>query len=947
MPLWVRAFYGYEPDVVSATPALDAMARTAFTVELTNPHPDGVDTVGAVSITVIWVPATKTESGVVSVAVGGAISHRDGRFTASLEAPAATSVVFRRPFDVQSSATVRGVAAWGRPDAKALEFGETDGPHLDVATIALRLELSETSSIRLEAKGIDISLALADADPFIASLSQEFKTSFDLAVIYDKDGLRLDGGRGPSRPTTPKAPSALNAADVGTTSGGLEAAVPPKVTRFGPFRVQRGHFGIGRSSDGTRHTTIELAASADVHLGAFNLTIDRIGMKLDLRAGGVEPNLGLIDLDFGFMAPTGIGVSLDAKAIKGAGFLYLDEAKGEYAGVLTLAFKGITIKAIGLLNTRAPSPADWSLLLVLSAEFRDTPWQLGLGFNITAVGGILGLQHTASVEALRAALGTNSFDDVLFPVDPVKNAPRILGRLRTLFPVKAHALTVGPTVEVNWGTPPIVVARLGIVAQFSGAFGGGDLAFTRLTVIGTITAKAPTAKDSPRLVDITADVLGDYDAESGLLAIDARLRDSKLGGVEFSGSLIIRIGLGSVPAFALAAGGFHPAFTDLPPAMPARIDRLGLVWRVGDSIVLTLQAYSALTASSWQLGARFTLTAEIGPVDIDGALGFDAIAYDDGHFSVEIAGHVKIRWRGHTLMSVSIHMVLDRSARQVWHAAGSASFSVLWWDKEVDFEETWGTARSLPPAKVVNAVELVRARLADRSSWSARLPGSGDALVTLADVRPGAADPTRVMAHPLGSLAVSQSLVPLGLRLDQVDGAPVAPGTVVDIRTVRIGGAAAAIRPTTAVFARARFQKLDEGQLLTQKSFESFPAGLSITPPGPANPTGATTGFTFEEVRLAPSGSVPSPRPIAFDTPLRWHVQAGRAARSELRQGSRLGRGVVRSDVRVRPPEVVVVDERALRRAAELSEVEARTETLASQRLGFGQRVVERHEMGV
>ena len=125
----------------------------------------------------------------------------------------------------------------------------------------------------------------------------------------------------------------------------------------------------------------------------------------------------------------------------------------------------------------------------------------------------------------------------------MKDAPRILGRLRTVFPVEPSGLVVGPTVEINWGTPAIVTGRFAMLAQFAGAFGGGDFRFTRLTILGTVRATAPPLDvDAPRLVELTADVLGDYDYESGLIAIDARLRDSKLGGVEFSGSLLIRIG---------------------------------------------------------------------------------------------------------------------------------------------------------------------------------------------------------------------------------------------------------------------------------------------------------------------------------------------------------------------------------------------------------------------
>jgi hypothetical protein len=951
LPLEVRAAYGYEPDLDSKTPTVDRIAQTAFTVDVSTLDPVGDGTDVHAGLTWIYVPPKGNVPFKLHLAVGGGISHTRGRLTLSLEAPAAASVLISRPWDFNAGTLVRAAAAYGRADAKALEFGELDGPHLLVDSIQLRLELSARSSVRLELRLVDVSLALSDADSFISSLSQELKSRFDLALVYDRDGLRLEGGPkslSTGQPQTPALP-AVKAATVGTTSGGLEANVPARDTRFGPFRIQKGHFAVGRSPDGTRQTSIEISTSADIDLGPFNLTIDRIGMRLDLRAGGVEPNLGLLDLDFGFKAPTGIGVTIDAKAVKGGGFLYLDKEKGEYAGVLELSFKGLSIKAVGLLNTKAPDPAGWSLLLLLYAEFREAPWQIGLGFNITAVGGILGLQHVASVEQLRASLGTNAFDDVLFPADPVKNAPRILGRLRTLFPVQAHALTVGPVVEVNWGTPPLVTARLGILAQFTGAFGGGEFGFTRLTVIGTVRAMAPPREvDAPRLVDLTADVLGDFDVESGLLAIDARLRDSKLGGVEFSGSLIVRVGMGANPAFAIAAGGFHPAFTDLPPALPARIDRLGLVWRIGDSVVLTLQAYAAVTASSWQLGALFTLRAEIGPVDIDGALGFDAIAYDDGRFSVSIGGHVKIRWRGHTLMAVSIKVVLDRNAQQVWHAAGSASFSILWWDKEVDFEETWGTARSLPPPPPVDAAALVRAGLADPGSWATQLPARGDSLVTLADPPPNTGEVARVMAHPLGTLTVTQRVAPLGLRLDQIDGSPVAPGTVVAIDTVRIGAAeTATTRPTRQIFPRARFQALSEDERLSQKSFESFPAGVAITPAGETNPAGTVTAFDFEPVNLAPEQVTKPPPTGTFPGFLRWHVSRGRAARSPVRQAERLLRGVPSVEVEVGPPVVTVVDDRSLDSAAVLTEAEARSSTLARQRVGVGQLVVEAHEIGV
>jgi hypothetical protein len=965
LPLDLRAGFGFEPEPGSSTPVADAAAQGAYSVTVTRrPGTDDSGPTVSLSLTVVHlpgVPATATNPARpyrLLLGVGASGELTEGRRTVRADAPAGANFLLTGPdpwnWTPLAGHAFTASATFGRPAAKALELGETDGPHILVDSIGVSLELSATSSVRLTATGVDFSLALDRADSFISSLSQELRTRFDLALVYDKEGLRFEGG--PVRKqdgTGPEAPpgglllaTAQRAADFGTTTGGLEATVPPRTTQFGPFRILGGRCGIGRGADGSGHAGVELSTSAAVRLGPVRVTIDRIGLVAELRARHPDPNLGLLDFDLRLKEPVGIGVTIDAGLVQGGGFLCLDTAKGEYGGVLELRLGTLTVKAVALLNTRAPEPAGWSLLLLLFAEFRNNPWLFGPGFSITAVGGLIGLQHAASVEQLRGALGTNVFDDVLFPADPVTNAPRLLGRLRQLFPVQAHALVAGPMVEVNWGAPPLVTARLAVLVQVRDALGGGDARFTRLTVLGTITATAPpVSRPAPRLVTITADVLGDYDAESGLLAIDARLRDSALGGVPFSGSLIVRIGLGANPAFAISAGGFHPDFTDLPPALPTRIDRLALVWKVGDKVTLTLQAYAAITASSWQVGALFTLVADLGPVDIDGALGFDAVAYDDGRFAAEIGGHVRVRWRGHTLMAVTIRLVVDRNAAQVWHAAGSASFSVLWWDKEVGFEETWGDERSLPPIAAVDAAARVRVALGDPANWSSRLPGAAESLVTLATDVTGQV----VRAHPLGELTVTQRVLPLGLALDHVDGAPVPAGTVVEISAVRVGtGPNSATRPIRQPFPRARFQQLTEHQRLTERTFETFPAGVVVAPPAVTAPTGTVVRFDFERIVLRPDGSsAPGETTPPTGDRRRWHLQAGLAARTPLRAAARLVMGVPPRDLGLRRPPVVLAAAEDLSVVTTLDESVGQSPTLARQRAGASQVVVEAQEIGV
>ena len=121
---------------------------------------------------------------------------------------------------------------------------------------------------------------------------------------------------------------------------------------------------------------------------------------------------------------------------------------------------------------------------------------------------------------------------------------------------------------------------------------------------------------------------------------------------------------------------------------------------------------------------------------------------------------------------------------QVWHAAGTATFSVLWWDKTVDFETTWGTSGRCRRRRRSTRRRWCAPPSPTRRAGRTQLPAGGEALVTLRRRRRR----TGVLAHPLGTLTVSQRVAPLGLRLDHVDGAPVAPGTVVAIDAVRVGG---------------------------------------------------------------------------------------------------------------------------------------------------------------
>ena len=59
--------------------------------------------------------------------------------------------------------------------------------------------------------------------------------------------------------------------------------------------------------------------------------------------------MGPLNISAGFKPPNGLGLSINAGAVIGGGYLFFDFEKEEYAGALELTIAGfISAKAIGL-----------------------------------------------------------------------------------------------------------------------------------------------------------------------------------------------------------------------------------------------------------------------------------------------------------------------------------------------------------------------------------------------------------------------------------------------------------------------------------------------------------------------------------------------------------------------------------------------------------------------
>ena len=661
--------------------------------------------------------------------------------------------------------------------------------------------------------------------------------------------------------------------------------------RIGPLRLDTLSLGIHVSGEAlTARATLTGAAV----LGPVTATIGAIGAAAALRFE--RGNLGAADLGTAFVPPDALGLLIEAGVVRGGGFLRAEHERGEYAGALELTFGGIGLKAIGVLADR---PGGWSLMLLIYGRF--PPIQLAFGFTLNAVGGFVGLHHAIDTGALQAGMQTGAFDDILFPADPVGASARIIGRLRAVFPARTGTLTVGPMVELGWGRPrQIAFIRMALLLQLDDALSGsgsGSVALTRVVLIGNLRVAISPASDAPddAVVRLIVDFLGAWDADRKRYGFLARLRDSRIGPVDVTGSLAVWGEYGAHARFLLAAGGFNPRFKDVPAEMSGTLDRLGAAFELG-RFDITLKGYFAITPGTIQAGVDLAASGKIGPVGIRGTIGFDALVYLEPytHFIVDFRVSAAITYKGHSLAGVRISGTVEGPGR--WRITGKVSFSILWWDISKSFDESWGDQPQVATT-ATDVRALIEAELRSPANWSAQLPSGADAMVTLA-APPGE---LATLAHPLGRLHVSQRIAPFGLRLERYGSGPVSGPNRFDVTAVRIGGQAlappplaGAFEPVREHFARAQFVDMSEEDKLTRPSFEALDAGVEfasatfVLPDAARGP--AAVALDYEPTAYL-DFRVDSPKPIrrgprldldavdhAFVARLARHGAAGRAA---------------------------------------------------------------------
>ena len=370
-------------------------------------------------------------------------------------------------------------------------------------------------------------------------------------------------------------------------------------------------------------------------------------------------------------------------------------------------------------------------------------------------------------------------------------------------------------MRIGWGTPTLIEAQVGVVIQLPDP--------VVIVVLGSMTAILPTPDIA--LVELHLDVAGVIDVTAGTLAIDASLHDSHVVGFALSGDMALRADFADAEAFLMSVGGFHPRFEapgDFPDLRPVTF---GI--HAGSVLRIDFMSYFAITSNSVQCGADFTLDADVMGFGVYGSCGFDAlIEFSPFRILTSVEFEVSITAAGVDLLGVKLTASVEGPNR--WHVIGTARFEVLGIGKDIRVDELIGAKQTealVPPADVL--LDVIGALEAE-GAWHV-LEAADDA-VTLRTID-DRDDPlhAELYATPDSIIEVRQTVVPLGITIEQYGNAPVGEHSTFELEPDGLESAGT----LDDWFAPGRFFVLTKDDKLDGPEFERMRSGLRFGAGGP------------------------------------------------------------------------------------------------------------------
>jgi len=744
---------------------------------------------------------------------------------AGSEIPLANSAQLTLTGDFQSSPIRVGV----RPEGVALESSQVD---IDVAarvdiepsTPLVLIGSAEGSRFELRQAHLEAAIALSESS---SNLSIDFVLDDGQVVIdlTDADGFVRDT-LGSSQQTLP-----LSMGMHWSLANGLQFAgsatpvirIPVNLTLAGVLSVENLEASLTTLDAGV--SELSLALTGGFELGPFALVFEKLGVAVSAQPASfaLPGNLGLLDASLGFKPPTGVGLAVNLEVVKGGGFISHDPLIGLYAGAAEFSVFNTGIAAVGVLLTRLPdAPDTWSMFISLAARFVGI--QLGFGFTLNGVGGLVGIHRGVDDNALGDAVRSGSLDAILFPEDPVADANRILADIDAIFPPALNQFVFGPVIKIGWGTPTVVEIDVGVAIELPEPL--------KITLLGVMSAVLPD-KDAPVLV-LNAAMVAIVNITEGTLALDASLNGSEVAGLSITGDVSVRMEFFGAPNFLVSFGGFHPAY-NAPASFPV-LNRLGLSLDTGDVLEISLGGYFALSSNSIQFGAfAYLYINELG-FTAEGGVSFDAlIIFRPFSFAIGLSVWISVSAGSAELLSVKLEGNL--TGPNPWHIAAEASFKLLGIKQSIDFAFDIGDSTNQSVVERVDVQALLLEALEIDETWSILSPVGEVPVIASTESEIPAVDPA-------GRIQLSQRIVPLDTTIDRYGEEQLADADRFTISFVDFKSDE--LEDLDDYFGAEHYFNLSQDERLSAPSFNLMKAGAVIGSEKTESPTQRSLVYDHE-----------------------------------------------------------------------------------------------------
>jgi len=661
-------------------------------------------------------------------------------------------------------------------------YGTQNETHLAFKEVEFNYKPGE--GFDLDVKDLDLLIKPGD-NPLLNEIlpPEGIPANFDLPLRYEGGDLSIRGGLD------------------------IEIIIPINKV-IGPITLQT--IALGFESDG-EEKAITIGASFGAAIGPIAASVKNLGLRLPFKMpgdNGKQVSIETPEIKF----PDGIGLGIDSDMIKGGG--YIERDGDQYSGILELSLSTWGVSAIAVIDT-AP---DFSLLCAIFAELNI---QIGMGFVLQKVGGLIGIHRTIAHEEIAPKIQSGILDDILFPTDVIKNAAQIIQNYNLSFPVQRNQFLFGPAIQIGYGAPPLISVSLAVLFEFPSPYS--------ITIMGKVNAEIPPLAP---LVELNLGILGEINLTEEYAAIYGTLYDSKILTFPLSGDMGCLFSWGSDSQFLFSIGGFHPRFTpppDFPPFGAPPLKRLQLAL----SKYVVCEVYLAITTNTFQAGARVDAKFEGAGAELSGYLGFDTlIQFSPFYFIVDVGAGFAVKFKGYTLLSVDLSGTLE--GPNPYKIKGKASFSILFWDINVNVNLKFGKKKPESIEKF-DPWELLYPALMEGDPWESEIPGWADLVVIIKKEDPalqatGQTSPPPPLVHPIGNLKYYQKAVPIKQTLEWViTGEPKNYSkfefdVVEDQSHGLIKG-----EPVKELFAPAHWTKMSQTEKLNAPSTDEHDAGIYVT----------------------------------------------------------------------------------------------------------------------